>query len=305
VLTICYITSRKQPLYDWFAKSLERELGEDIGKVKMVVVDSHHPLDGREAVIYPPDGIGKFVHTEPKPTVWQGKYRLTRRDYWAASNSRNTCICHAEDGHVVFADDLSVLMPGWYESVKECLVSDYIMIGAYKKVLKLVVESGVAVSWTDFTPGIDSRLKYANGNHQVHCNGGWLFGSFCAPVEALLKINGYDEDCDSVSGEDYIAGMMMEKAGYRFVYDTRAMTLESEEGHHLEPPVLRIDKGTSPNDKSHAILNMVKGGRAVSPNYFGEGGIRALRDSVLSGLPFPLINHPDRDWFDGQPLSEM
>lgn len=306
MLTICYITSRENPHYDWFAASLRVQMGEDIGKIKLVVVDRHHGKPAREKVIFAPEGVGRFVHTEPKPTVWQGKYRLTKRDYWANSNTRNTAICHAEDGHVLFADDLSVMMPGWYGAVKECVASDYIMIGAYRKVLKLKVVNGMAIDWVDFTPGIDNRLQYVvNGSPQMSCNGGWLYGNFCAPVEALLKINGYDEDCDSVSGEDYIAGMMMERAGYRFIYDTRAMTLESEEGHHVEPPALRIDKGKSPQDKSHAILKMVMGGRSVAPNYFGECGIRDLRRKVLDGEPFPSVSHPDRDWFDGQPLCEM
>lgn len=305
MLTVCYITGRENPQYDWFADSLSIQLGEDIGKIKLVVVDRHAETWNRHTRIYAPPGVERFVHTEPKPTVWQGRHRLTKRDYWAASNTRNTCICHAEDGHIVFVDDLTVLMPGWYEAVKDCMSSDYILIGAYKKVLKLVVEKGVAVSWSNFTPGIDSRLKHVNGSPQIACTGNWLFGSCCAPVDAFLRINGYDEDCDSVSGEDYIAGMMMERAGYRFIYDTRHMTLESEEGHHADPPILRIDKGVSPNDKSHAILNMVKSGRTSAPNYFGEGGIRALRNAILSGGEFPVSQIPEHDWFDGQPLREM
>lgn len=281
-------------------------MGEDIGKIKLVVVDRHQAKPGREKVIFAPEGVERFVHTEPKPTVWQGRYRLTSQDYFAASNVRNTGICHAEDGHIAFVDDLSVLMPGWYESVKECMVSDYVMLGCYKKVLKIIVENGSAVSWLDFAPGVDSRLYRVNGCGRLECAGSWLFGcSFCAPIEALLKINGFDEDCDSVGGEDYVAGIMMQKFGYRFMYDTRAMTLESEEFHHVEPSTLRIDKGVSPNDKSHAILKMVMGGRAFAPNYFGEGGIRDLRKRILAGEPFPPIDHPDRDWFDGQLLSEM
>lgn len=282
-----------------------RELGADAGQTKLVVVDRHALAEDRQNEIRRPVGIGSWVHCEPKPTVWQGKYRLTKRDYWAASNTRNTGICHADDGHICFVDDLTVLMPGWYDAVKDCMAADYILIGAYKKVLRLTVENGVAVSWQDFTPGIDSRLKHVNGSAQVKCTGGWLFGSCCAPVDAFLKINGYDEDCDCVSGEDYIAGMMLERAGYRFLYDTRHMTLESEEGHHAEPPTLRIDKGVSPKDKSHAILAMAKNGRNIAPNYFGAGGIAALRLKILAGEPFPPIGIPDRDWFDGQPLSEM
>lgn len=133
-----------------------------------------------------------------------------------------------------------------------------------------------------------------------------MFGcSVAMPVDAILAINGFDEDCCLLGGEDYIAGLMLEKAGYRFIYDPRMMTLESEEAHHDGSGMPRFDKGKSPNDKSHAILNMVLGGRHVAPNYFGEGGLRALRQRILNGESFPICQVPQHDWYDGQPLSEL
>lgn len=306
MLTIAYMTNRLNPRFQWFGDSLVRELGGDIGAIKLVVVDYHAEKEGRGEIIAAPRGVESFVHCPPKPTVWQGKHRLTKRDYFAASNARNTAICHAPDGHVAFVDDLSVLMPGWYEAVKEAIAGNYIMLGCYAKVYKLVVENGEAQSWMGHAAGVDSRLQFVKEPGVTWCSGNWMFGcSLCAPVEALLKINGFDEDCDCVGGEDYCCGIMMERAGYRFGYDQRAITLESEEGHHEEPSLARLDKGASPNDKSHAMLNMVKAGRSVAPNYFGEGGIRAVREKVLNGEPFPITQIPQHDWFDGQPLAEM
>ena len=95
----------------------------------------------------------------------------------------------------------------------------------------------------------------------------------------------------------------LEKAGYSFRYDLSMLTLESEERHHTEPSLPRFDKGTSPRDKSHAILERVmREKRPVSPSYL-PGGIRAERQRVLAGEPFTVPMEPTKDWFDNTPLS--
>lgn len=104
---------------------------------------------------------------------------------------------------------------------------------------------------------------------------------------------------------------MLEQHGWKLMYDRRMLTFESEELHFVEKPFKRIIKAKAANsnfgekDASHTILNMTRGGRKVAPNYFGEGGIRAVRQRVLAGEPFPITQVPDRDWRDGQLLSEM
>ena len=121
MLTIAYMTHRKEPLIGWFFDSLDNELGGQYEGVKVVVVDFYaQPCDGwtEEDV---EKRKAKFVelsktdvlHVPPKPSVWQGPHRLTKVNYFAASSARNTAICLAEDGYVVFMDDLSVIMPGW------------------------------------------------------------------------------------------------------------------------------------------------------------------------------------------------
>lgn len=303
-LTIGYMTCRKEPMIEWFYSSLHRECGGDFTNIKVVVVD----LFGSERALYPNKfELPDFVSTSPCPGVWQGKYRLTKRNYFAASNARNTALCLAPDGWIAYVDDLSVLMPGWLACVREAMEKNYIVLGAYKKVLKLEVDDTGNATYEDFAPGVDSRWNSGHPDKPVPAAGSWMFGcSLAAPVEAFLKIGGWESCCDSLGSEDYIAGIMLERAGFRFMYDRRMLTLESEERHHDGSALPRFDKGKSPNDKSHAILNMVlKGGRNTVPGYWGDGGIRSVRESVLRGEPFPIIQCPAHDWFDGQPLSEL
>ena len=301
-LTIAYMTCRQNPRFEWFRDSLLHQ--NPIGIVNRIVVVDFHAATREPKLDVP--GIETIV-TTPKPTVWQGPHRLTKRDYFAAANARNTALCYAKDGWIAYVDDLSVLMPGWLKCVREAMQGNYIALGAYRKVLKLQVENGEVKYLEDHPSGWDSRWKHGNDAHPVPAAGGWLFGASVAmPVETLLKINGWDEDCDSLGGEDYIAGLMLEKHGYRFMYDRRMLTLESEELHHYEVTLTRIDKGKSPKDKSHKILKMVTDhGRHRAPNYFGNEGIAGLRQRVLRGEPFPIPSIPEHDWYDDQPLREM
>jgi hypothetical protein len=167
----------------------------------------------------------------------------------------------------------------------------------------LLVEDG-KVKW--FIPhSEDSRLAIAKEDVGP-CSPEWLYGCSCAmPVEALLSIDGWGEMiCDGMGFEDCLTGIVLGNAGYQLRYDKRMMTYESEEDHHVEPSLRREDYGTSPDDKSHRALEIAKSSKRFE-NGFGEGGIRALRERILAGEPFPIKRIPEHEWFTGQPISEM
>lgn len=307
MLTIAYMTNRRDCKWQWFADSLRNECNGNFAGIKLVVCDFHADKPQRISEIRPPIGCSNFVHTAPKPTVWQGRHRLASTDYFAASNARNTAICYADDGYVAFVDDLSVLVPGWLKQVRAAEAGHYVALGAYKKVKNLVVENGNIVSYEHHQPGVDSRWPYGSDAGPVPGEGGWMYGcSVAAPVQAFLDTNGFDEDCDSLGSEDYICGIAIEQHGYKIMYDRTMLTLESEEHHHIEPSFKRTDMGVSPDDKSHAILHMVKSGnRKRFPNYFGEGGIAELRQTILRGGHFPVSLQPRHCWFSGKPVEEF
>lgn len=300
-LTIAYTTSRKDCRIEWFLESLGRELKDDHGDVSIVFVDFQ--WRDRTLANFPCPA----THATPKPTVWQGPYRLTPRDYFAAANARNTALCFARDGWIAYVDDLSVLMPGWLRCVRDAMAGNYIVFGAYKKVLGLEVKDGVP-SYREFSAGVDSRW-HAGRDHPVPAAGSWLFGcSLAGPVEAFLKVNGWDEDADccGMGGEDYLCGMALERAGYTFKYDRRMLTLESEELHHAEPPLLRvIEKMDGQPDASQVLLKMAMKGRCPAPNYFPPGGIRAERERVLRGQPFTMTQIPEHSWYSGKALKDL
>lgn len=318
-------------MIEWFFDSLRRETGGDFSDIKIVVVDfwnqvgaekgwTQEHVDERRVEIrgalysfMPADQFeeyhGSLRHVAPKSCVWQGKDRLTKENWFAASNARNTAVCLAPDGWLAFVDDLSVLMPGWLTRVRAAMAGDQktVTCGAYRKVKELVVENGNVVSFVDHPGGHDNRYGYGNDSGPVACHGNWMYGcSLVAPVQAFLDINGWPEAlCDGLSFEDCICGLFLEKKGYRFLYDRTMMTYESEELHAQLPIMKRSDYGVSPNDKSHAVLKMAREGNGWHPNYFGEEGIAGLRQRALAGESFPVVQIPEHEWWTGTRLAEL
>jgi hypothetical protein len=299
-LTIVWLTARREGCWNWFVQSLNREAGTMLDKIRVVRVDFHATVPMRRT----------WITTPPKPTVWQGPYRLTKNNYFAASNARNTGICFAKDGWIAFVDDLSVLMPGWLTAVRRAMRGNYIVCGAFRKVLNLKVKMPGAVPVFDDHPaGHDSRWEKGVAGPR-DCPSNWLFGcSVAGPVDAWLKINGWPEICDStgVGCEDCLTGEALSRTGHKLNYDQTMLTLESEEGHHKEKPMLRLDKGEigTPNSKSHALVRTLNGCKWFH-NDFGEfPDLAALRKHVLKGGDFPVLQTPAADWFDGQKLSEL
>lgn len=305
MLTIAYITSRREPHIEWFLDSLARESEATPIEINPIIIDFYSTEPGR---ILKHWKFPALTWTSPKPTVWQGNQRLPSAHWWAVSNARNTALCLAPDGWIAFTDDRSVLQPGWLGCVKDAMDGNYAVFGSYQKAFDVIVKDGVICSYRNNPLGYDSRLLHlADPKTTITCKGAWCFGCASAfPVEWALQVNGYDEDCDGLSFEDVIFGCMLEKQGYELRFDPRMITFEDRTVDKLDTPFRRTDKGISPRDKSHAILNtVIHGGRHVAPNYFGEGGIRRLRESIVNGGTFPAVGIPEHDWFDGQPLKDM
>lgn len=304
MLTVAYITSRPEPEFDWFLKSLAYQATEI---VNVLVVDLLFPR-----ALKLPHRLGPLSirHVAPKPTIWQGPFRLTKDDWWAASNSRNTAICLCKTDWIAFVDDRSVLMPTWFRAAQRAMTGNYVAFGPYQKRHSMTVENGW-IRNAGIITGEDNRLTYVkefwsdprhNLTNPYKCPGAWGYGcSLILPLDWALAVNGYDETCDGLSGEDYIFGQMLENRGYPLKFDTELMIVEDRSPDKIGVPMIRRDKGVSPNDKSHALLDRLKD-KARTQHPWDLVGIR---NQLAAGGNFPIPTGPAHDWYDGEPLCEM
>lgn len=331
LLTIAYLTFRYHPRFEWFVTSLEREMRNALigyDDVQVIAVDGKHGVRALQAPF-------PVQHVPPKPTVWQGQHRLTTRDYFCAANARNTAFALARAEHVAFVDDLSILLPGWLKAHLQAAREGYVLAGSTCKRKNIELsDAGYVTRADDFPPGTDSRWKQIHPDSSsipVPCSGSWLYGgTFSVPLSAALIVNGQDEIHDTIGGEDYDFGMRLERAGAAIKYLRESGTIEDEDGHHTETPMIRLDKPWPPTN-ARQPRTVLHGGWSApaapapddgpySSNFLYKKLLRdagrvwtvgnaydllALRESVLAGEPFPVPTEPSTHWVDGQPLSEM
>ena len=304
-LAVCYITSRQEPRIEWFFDSLRNE---NTNVTQIIVVDLFADQYGRKEYFRKLAGR-EIDHVLPKPSVWQGVHRLTKDHWWAASNARNTALCLARTDYVAYVDDRCVLMPGYLTHIKESIMRGRAIFGSYQKRIGMKVENGVIVKdgiSEGIVDGSDTREAYLTQNQipaPFECPGAWSFGCNLAfPLEWALEINGWDETCDGAGFEDPFFGIMLQNSGKKALfYEPRMKVIQDRTSKECYPVIKKTDKGISPNDKSHAMLDRLKAKKRATHSW----DLRAIRESVLRGEPFPIPTGPTHDWYDGQPLAEM
>lgn len=336
-ITLCYITCRKNNLIEWFLDSLEINLRSCLacGKINEyeVVIVSPYLKPEKYSQIYKEEYGDKsrtvwsydIQVVSPLPSLVQGDCKVTKENWFSAANARNAGLIHSTGDYIMYIDDLSILSPTWLQAVIEAANEGYVLQGAYRKDKKVVVENGVLIS--SEPDGIDSRWNQC-GDSKQHGHSSWTYGcSIGIPVELLLKVNGWDCLTDTIGYEDTLMGIMLQKQGARFVYDKRALTIESSEHHFLEGNYYRREDPATTRenyfeilnrfgvtmslypsikryDSSHAMIDLSKQKNQAVLNNFN---VRELRSKVQNGEQVTLadMNYPDRHWFTGELLSDL
>lgn len=319
-LTIAYFTCRQDPKIEWFFYSLNRELKGDWTNINILIIDYLCQYDehGRTAQFKPfYEKYTKNVrHISPKACPLQGKYKVSRGDYFAASNARNTAFIECKTDYIVCIDDLTVIREGWMDVVRWGQNNGHVILGSYSKVKNLSCAEDGGYIFDHFPPGVDSRY-----NHQMLKNpfaqqvtGSWLFGcSFGLPLSLALTVDGFDEACDGQGAEDYDFGIRLERVTRNIFYSKQMFTYEDEDLHFAEgnAKFIRESKTLTERTSMKQFIGM-ESDHAMLQN--------VLRSNTQPFIPNKLIDIRDRlakgyneiadfrertDWRDGTLMSDM
>lgn len=324
-ITFAYLTFRAINHYEWFIEGLNRQLDKH-PEINAQIIRVQYNAGFKEPRY---DSFRKTLVVEPLPSPFQGRYQISKNSYYAAATARNTAFVHAIHGYVVCVDDLCVIGPKWLDAVIEGCKNEQIILGTYSKARKMVVEDGILISSEYNQDGQDSRSNVVDKDGKTHVPGNLLYGCcFATPLESMLEINGFDVMCDVSGYEDQITGHRLQRSGVGTWYDRRMLVIESEEDHHEQPPLIRIDPETSRDryfeilksfgvekskyrepfryDSSHAIVDIGYNSDSYK-SHWNNFSLRDLRWKRENGIDITLqdMNYPEKHWFIDELITEM
>lgn len=334
MISLIFSTNRKNPMfYEWFLPSLCNQTNaEERSQMECIFISYDEEALGKDYTVSPPKIAEvvyhndlKIIQTTPKKSLYQGPTRKSKTQMFSPSSARNTGIILSRGDYLVFCDDVSILMPGWWAAVWQGYVNKRIVCGSYWKKNRMDVAGGCLISdGGENLMGRDSRWTLRGADKgPVLIPGTQMFGcSFGIPAKDIIQVNGFDELCDSIGGEDYHLGVRLNHAGKKIYYDKSMFTVESEELHnqpHLmwrDDRVLpmeeynkklyssfsvhkRVQQGAR-TDSSHMLLDILYGTKQTQSRYNFYNIEECRSTGTLPAVP--EIHH---HWFDDKPLAEL
>ena len=323
MITFIYITCRKNPKLEWFVDSLCNQ--KDDTPIQLVIVDYDLQFDETRRELFSKIVRNRldFVHVSSKPNPVQGKYRLTSINYFSAGSARNTGICYAKYDYLVFIDDTSIMKEGSFSEILKCANEKIIVSFGYKKVRAMVIEDGKFISGRFDEHGTDSRWNQGLEFRKI--SGSQLFGYSASPLSVILSVNGYDEICNTMGGEDYHYGVRVEKLNIPIYYNRNVTFYESEDFANQagclflrRDPVFNKEKYEAmmviynvskrwvedgAYDLTHLILDMLL--RDKSWTEGNNYNLAELRDKIQKGGEFESKFDPDMKSVEGLYLRDL
>lgn len=182
---------------------------------ELIIIDDS-PIDRKESIL----DFGKKNGLNIK---WMRSKKPYYRSQTNIGCARNTGLIYAQGELVIFNDDFSGMRHKYLENVWK----------VYKKNIGLShIGPIIPVEYGDspYQDNInnlqivsnDRRSKSVHKSYKMKCSSGWFYTSNAsAPLERIIKVNGFWEIADLTREEDILMGLALERVGWKFCFIDR------------------------------------------------------------------------------------
>lgn len=289
-------TCRIDPKFEWFLDSYYNNINNLKEEFELIIVDAHlwyDPIGRKEMVDKIVNNRFSYIHTEPKPSNWNGPSRKTKYNYFDAPGAINTGLIVCSGDYIIFFDDCTILLPGCLQYHVLASESNKCGSGTFMYAENIIMHSGYPV---EFIMGdsnfVKNKLKNKNGvprpdwqdimMSDFKIGGGWWMGSnSSAYFDLLLKCNGSDEYFARYGCEDMDLGCRLLNAGNNLYRYPLCIVLEGtvenslEKTHNLQFPARTFSKDR-PQEFYDSCLNK------LHELYWKENGGEFMFNGVLT-----------------------
>ena len=275
-------------------KSFQRQTFKDF---EVVLVDGLY--ERRKGYPFPSDLKVKHVPHHPNHRLWLDM------GYWAVASAYNTGIIHSEGELLIFFTDCIVFDRHLLQRYWDWYEKGYFPLCGFRGI-DYWAENPPRWSWD-----IDSRLKAMKTDVMVGCPHEWWFGLSSAPIDAVLRVNGYDEKFDGSKGLEDMdmgirIGMLYPK---HFVLDKKMMVVNLP-----TTMITKVKDGNFKHNYPLLVLNRDKKRAVANRERLTEEEVkyvyeRTLYEGKLMKPEGPNPMNPDsplfRFWVEHQPTFDL
>lgn len=174
-------------------------------KFEIVIVD--------DCPISRKDQIENFGRSNGLNIKWMRSKKPYYRSNASIGCARNTGLIHAEGDLIIFIDDFSYIKPKYLEKVWDVYRNKH-KTSHIGPVMRLEHRE------PPYTDNIDSHIIGKDPRRKkCPCLCGWFFTSNAsAPLESIIKVNGFWEIADLTREEDVLMGLSLDRVGRKFCF---------------------------------------------------------------------------------------
>ena len=307
-ISIIYVTVREDfsikhnPRIHQFVPMLKCFQRQTFKDFEIILVDGLY--EHRKDYPFPSDLHIKHVPHHPNHRMWLDM------GYWAVASALNTGVIHSQGELLIFFTDCLVFDKHLLQQYWDWYEKGYFPLCGFRGI-DYEPETPLSLVKKRWSWEMDTRLTTMGTEVMISCPPEWWYGLSSAPIDAILRVNGYDESFDGCKClEDMDMGIRMGILyPKQFVLDKRMIVTNLS-----ATPITKVKNGNFKHNYPLLVLNRDKRRAVANRDRLTEEEVkyvyeRTLYEGELMKPEGPNPMNPDdplfQFWVDHQPIFDL